>query len=367
MNQFDSLVQKLQSLKSSKQPVILPDFFLDHFVILDSFEDFTKNLEQLAQQGGGNLLGSEHLVRRGGNSANTAVALYTLGLDPTLIVNTDEQGARFLQSLVPSGFNLDHIHTSGRLSSTVSLEAEYQGRRVNLMVSDSGSAADFGFDNLSEQDLQVIEQSGLVCLLNLNHNRRAVELCKDLFTFVKDNSRALTFMDMGDPSSRPDFIEPLVKEVISRDLVDVLGMNENEAAWYAWAMDNGNIGWRDSVSRPEKWLELAEYVSRITGVRTDLHTPYFSATIEDEQIDAQPTFDAEARILCGAGDAWNAGAIFGLLQGLGNIDRLTFANAVAALYVSYGTTDHPTLSQVTGYLESYPPLSVVGTKLLKLH
>jgi sugar/nucleoside kinase (ribokinase family) len=121
------------------------------------------------------------------------------------------------------------------------------------------------------------------------------------------------------------------------------------------------------MNHPEKWLDIAGFVSKETGVRADIHTQYFSATIKDENIETQPAFDTEARILCGAGDAWNAGAVFGLLQELTHADRLVLANAIAALYVSYGTTDHPTLSQVRSFLESSPPLSINGTKLLKLH
>ena len=46
-------------------------------------------LRRLADQGGGNLLGNNQLIRRGGNSVNTASALFAMGIDPCLIVTTE--------------------------------------------------------------------------------------------------------------------------------------------------------------------------------------------------------------------------------------------------------------------------------------
>ncbi|MHA1577403.1 MAG: hypothetical protein ACTSU3_08585, partial [Candidatus Thorarchaeota archaeon] len=111
-----------------------------------------------------------------------------MGIDPCLIVTTDKQGEILLRSLAPMGMNLEHVHVDGKLSSTVSLEMDYNGRRVNLMISDSGSASSFSFNDLSEDDLTSIRESSLVALVNLNHNLNAVELAQDLFRFVRENS-----------------------------------------------------------------------------------------------------------------------------------------------------------------------------------
>ncbi len=365
MKSCDSLIESLKTPCFTKHPVILPDFFLDFFVIADDFNSFIDGLESLARQGGGNLLGSRHMVRRGGNSANTAAALSSLGVDPVLIATTDLQGKKLLESLMPPTINLDHVHTDGRLSSTVSIELEYSGRRVNLMVSDSGSASSFGFDDLTESDLDVIVDSGLVCLLNLNHNKNAVELSHGLFQFIRQSGNAITFMDTGDPSGRPEFLKPLLKQVVLDGLVDIIGMNENEACWYAWALSGGSDKWRESLKEPWRWISAAEYVAAETGVQVDLHTPFFSATLKDDVVLGQPSFDVQSKILCGAGDAWNAGSIYGFLARLPDMERLTLANAVAALYVSFGTTEHPTTGQVITFLEESPALSEHGTKLLK--
>ncbi len=279
-----------------------------------------------------------------------------MGIDPCLIVTTDKQGEILLRSLAPMGMNLEHVHVDGKLSSTVSLEMDYNGRRVNLMISDSGSASSFSFNDLSEDDLKSIRESSLVALVNLNHNLNGVELAQDLFRFVRENSDAITFVDMGDPSWNKQIVEPLVKDVISEGLVDVLSSNENEAAWFAWALTNKDDHWRDLVSDSSRWLSIAELVSNETSTRIDFHTPKYSASLFGDDVVTIPTFDVESRIMCGAGDAWNAGDILGHISKLSIENRLILANAVAALYVSSEDATHPTANDLRMFLDTNPPL-----------
>ncbi len=361
-----NLLEVLRNPPPLKQVAILPDFFLDHFLIAGSFEDFIHGLRTTANQGGGNLMGTTQFVRRGGNSVNTASALHSLGITPRLIVTTDAYGKRLLESLLDPGVSLANVHEDGTLASTVSIEVEHEGRRVNLMVSDSGSAAHFKFDDLTEEDLQAISECGLVALENLNHNSEAISLARDLFQYVRSKGNATTFMDTGDPSNEPEKIMRLVRDVVSEGYVDLLGLNENESAWFAWAISGKNSKWRETVKEPQKWLSTAQYIANEIDVQIDLHTPYFSASINRDQISSVPSFNVDSRILCGAGDAWTAGDIFGLLSNLYVEERLILANAVAALYVSMGTANHPSLMDVIGFLTKKPAVSIEGTKLLKL-
>jgi len=290
---YTRLISILKSPKEIDYPVVLPDFFVDHFVIIESLDKLIDGLKRLAEQGGGNLLENEQFVRRGGNAVNTASALQTLGLNPRLIVTTDEHGSSLLRALASTDLDLDHIQTTGRMSSTVSIETEYKGRKVNLMISDSGSAREFTFEDLTESDIEVINGSGLVALVNLNHNLKGSELAHDLFKLVKESSDALTFMDMGDPSGNPDLVGKLVKQVMSEGLVDVFGLNENEVRWVAESLSGVSGRWKGSQSAPLDWLKAAEYVSNETGVRIDLHTPYYTASFDKGETTKVPVFEVE--------------------------------------------------------------------------
>jgi sugar/nucleoside kinase (ribokinase family) len=362
---YSKLIEILQNPPSVPRPIVLPDFFFDHFVIEDNLEDLLSSMKQVAKQGGGNIVGSTQFIRRGGNAVNTAAALYTLGVDPQLIVTTDEYGASLLKSLVRPEMDLSLVHTNGRMSSTVSIEAEYQGRRVNLMLSDSGSVAEFSFSDLTENDLSAIRESGLIALVNLSQNRCAVELAERLFTMVHDESNATTFMDICDPSHNLDLLEPLTKRVLTEGLVDILGMNENEATWLAWSISGRDNGWRRDNQKPEDWLEAAKYVSHETGIRVDFHTPSFSATLEGGKIIGLiPAFIVNSKVICGAGDAWNAGNIYGTLLELETNARLILANAVAAYYVETEDATHPSRSDVINFLNRKIQTTDITDKLL---
>ena len=120
---YSKLIKILRNPPSVPRPIVLPDFFLDHFVIADNLDDLISNMRNLAKQGGGNILGSSQFIRRGGNAVNTASALHTLGANPRVIITTDDYGASFLKTLSP-GLDLSLVHTDGKMSTTVSIEAE---------------------------------------------------------------------------------------------------------------------------------------------------------------------------------------------------------------------------------------------------
>ena len=140
---------------------------------------------------------------------------------------------------------MSRIHIDGRMSSTVSIETEYQGRKVNLMVSDSGSARKLSFSDLTEMEFEAIRGSSIVSLLSLNHNLKGSELAHDLFTFIKESSDAITFMDMGDPSGNPELVGKLIKRVLSKGLVDVFSLNENELSWVVQSLSGDARRWQE--------------------------------------------------------------------------------------------------------------------------
>jgi sugar/nucleoside kinase (ribokinase family) len=362
---YSRLIATLRKPPVVAKPVIMPDFFVDHFVIAETFDGFLEGIQRLAAQGGGNLLGTTQFIRRGGNAANLAAALFSLGINSCLIATTDEYGASLLRALMHPTYDLSHIHTNGQLSSTVSIEVEHKGRQVNLMVSDSGSAANFSFSDLTEQDLQAIREGSLVALLNMNHNKDPAALAQDLFNYTKESSRAKTFMDMGDPSGNPDIIEPITRKALSDGKVDILSVNENEALWFAWALGGRDAYWRTKISEPAVWIEAAKYLSEETGVRVDLHTPTFSASILEEAVFLQPAFEAKTRISCGAGDAWNSGNIYGTLLDMKHEDRLVMSNAVACLYITSPRAIHPSITELIQFLTEKPEMKDIDEKLLR--
>lgn len=94
-------------------------------------------------------------------------------------------------------------------------------------------------------------------------------------------------------------------------------------------------------SQPEECLELlVEYCLRLVIVKLG---PQGNVAKMGEEVFHQPVFDVVPLDTTGAGDCFNAGAIYGLLHGWDLPKTLQFGNAVAVIAISrLGEQRYPT-------------------------
>src|SRR5713226_1195619 len=144
------LKETLAHAKPQFKVVVMPDFYLDYILTYPGkLEDLTASFLEVAQRGGGNLLGWGHTVGRGGNASNVVAQLSRLGCEVIPIIETDQLGRKVLDHFLKD-VDLSHVKTTGSLSRTLSVETEHAGRRVNIMISDPGSMSEFGPEKLTE-------------------------------------------------------------------------------------------------------------------------------------------------------------------------------------------------------------------------
>ncbi len=333
------LREKLAGALPTFRVVVMPDFFLDYLLHYPGkLEDLTASLTAVASRGGGNVLGWKHSVGRGGNSPNLVAQLAKLGVNVVPIIETDELGYAVLASSLKN-VDLSHVKTTGTLSSTLSLEADYSGRRVNIMVSNPGSHATFGPGRLSEDDKNLIRQANFVVVLNWGQNQKGTDLAEEVFKIAR-HGEGVTFFDPGDPTNRTRDIQDLNQRVLTSGLVDILSVNENELLQLASAVEEGVA---EDTDNP---LFEAASVYSMLAVRVDLHTPEFSATFIDGQRERVPCLKLEPAKVTGAGDVWNAADIFAQGMGLEHSERLLFANATAAAYLRREELEPPGLEEI---------------------
>lgn len=354
-NHIKKLIKKLKTLKKPPREtkiVLMPDFFLDNFLTYHgTLNTFIKEVSQVAEQGGGNIPRTEQVILRGGNATNTASALSALGIKPYLILRTSPLGLSLLEHFVGGKVDLTHVKTDGKMALTVALELKHRGRKINVMLGDPGSVADFGFDSLTKSDLTLIREADYICVFNWNLNLRGTELASRVFEYVKKKGKGKTFFDSGDPSPRQREINTLTEKVLMSGNIDVFSINENEAAWYAAYFDKKIAEKRKKIRPTNLATECAKILRNNIKTRIDLHTAEYTATFEKREY-IVPTFPVTVRRVTGAGDAWNAADIYGEIAGLNPTQRLLFANAAAALYISSPKGKHATLENVGDYLAS---------------
>jgi sugar/nucleoside kinase (ribokinase family) len=314
--------------------VCTPSFYLDHFVQVDDLNAFCDQLLTKYKAGGGNIPGFVQNVLSGGGAVNTAVALSCLGLSSHFIGRTSEFGHDVLKFFARnSGMDVSHAKTDGKLGQTLAIEIGE--RKINVMLNDVGSNYDFTFDSLRDSDLELIESSQLVSVHDWGTNVvGGTDLAARTFEYAKQYN-VKTYFDSADPSPRTNELPELFERVIANKNLDMLSMNQNELGQHV-----GEVS-----------IERAIAFKRRVTPRIDYHTPSFAASMDDN-VTFFPAYDVELHRSTGAGDAWNAGNIFGELLGLTPAFRLCLANAVAGYYVSSKRAVHPTVDDLIAFVKA---------------
>jgi len=339
------LIQTLERLDrkdiSRFHAVMLPDFFVDQFVSLNSVEDTCNAVKNIASQGGGNLPGIAQRITQGGNATNTALALARLGMRAHLICRTNHFGMYLLQYFLGSGgVDLSGVKTDGNIAITTALE--FDEHHTNVMIGDPGSVVDFTFDLLNDDDRELITSADLVGVTNWNLNRSGTDLACKVFELAKKHE-VRTFFDTGDPSPRVRDIPDLISKVLTNPQLDVLGLNENELRCYS----NG------SHKTQEELISAAMLLKKKTPARIDLHTSVFSGSFRNTGITVPAMSLSTVYRSTGAGDAWNAANVFADLLEFADDERLLFANMFAGYYISSPDAIYLTLDMLINFIKNY--------------
>jgi len=346
----DELLLCLERLEPREfSVVVMPDFFLDRFVTYEGdVRQLSKALAEVAGRKGGSVHGVKQTELRGGNAANTAAALATLGAKVHPIINTSPLGLHLLRFyLEPFGVDLSHVKTSGTMALTTAFELTYLGERVNVMMSDLGSLPEFGLNDLTSEDFQLLREADYVCVFHWSGTRRwGTELAEGVFRHVKEEGKGKTYYDTSDPTPKREDVPKLVKRILLQDLVDIFSVNENEAFCYASQLSREVRRLQKTLKPDELAKECARILAKNLSARIDLHTTTFAGSFTSETEIVVPAFKVPVLRATGAGDAWNAGNVFGDALGFPDSCRLTLANLAAAYYVSSPTAEHPTLAKL---------------------
>ncbi len=348
----------LRCLKHTKprefRVVVMPDLFIDRFINYQGdMREFSAELAKVVERRGGNIHGVKQMELRGGNAANTASALAALGVKVHPIITTGPLGFQLLEFyLSPLGIDLYHVKINGETALTTAFELAHKKERVNIMMGDLGSLPNFGPKNLTESDFELIQEAEYVCVFNWASTRRwGTKLAETVFRHVKEDGKGTTYCDTGDPTPSKEKIPRLIRKVLGTRLLDVLSVNENEAFQYASQLDSNVKRLRNRLNHYDAAKECARILAKHFPARIDLHTAAFAGSFTNDNEVIVPAFTVSPLRSTGAGDAWNAGNIYGDALKLPDSCRLTLANAVAAFYVSSTTAQHPTLPKLVEFCQ----------------
>ena len=309
---------------------VMHDFFVDRLVHVASVSQIAEAVRRKAAASGGGIHGVPQDESRGGNAVNLAHALARLGVRTLLITHSDVMHEPLLRSPF-EGLRAEVRVKPLPAGLTVAFE-----ENVNVMLGDGRGAADFGPSLLGEEDWEALENSRVVCSVNWAANRRGTELLVALRGRLGEEKPI--FLDPADFRDNIQEFAGLLKMIAERRLVDWVSTNEVEAvaAGRALGLEARNLG------------ELCRSLALKLGVVFDLHAARASYTSEGTRVAEARAGKVRPRRLTGAGDVWDAAAIYGRLAKLDEVGRLRLANRAAKLYLESKEPVPPTLGELTG-------------------
>jgi sugar/nucleoside kinase (ribokinase family) len=177
------------------------------------------------------------------------------------------------------------------------------------------------------------------------YNRKGTELAEGVFKYCKENSNARTFFDPADLWPRREELPELVRRILRTDLLDFLAVNDNEAVMIA-----RTLGKARKTHEKKSGLEAGRTIGEYTPTKVYVHTANYSASFDSHHISIAPTFEVNVSRGTGAGDSWNAGILMAESLRLEDEEKLLFANAVAARYISQPDRAFATMDDVVRFL-----------------
>ncbi len=316
----------IDRLRSIGYIVVLPDFYIDRIVKIDSLDILFKLMNDKLDLGG-SIRGIMQFELKGGNATNLAYALSKLGVENVLITAADEYGKNILNYTF-ANLNTRLVIKDGKQGYTVSFEVKDQ---ANIMISDSGINGNFDLDMI-KHEIDILKDATAIAITNWASNLAGTRLVEGVFSY---GSNALHFLDPADISSRREEFIAMLRRL--NHMIDILSINENEFKILADKM----IEYNDIIEGVNK-------LAKELGMRVDLHTARYSLTANGKEFTKVDTFNIEPRLLTGAGDVWDAADLIGYMVDLNDDDRLLFANATAALYIN--NMSMPSINEVLSFI-----------------
>ncbi|MDW0122452.1 MAG: hypothetical protein QOK81_07560, partial [Nitrososphaeraceae archaeon] len=93
------MFEKLKQFDFDGKIVVLPDFFLDRIIKINSKDELFRMINSKTTTGGGSIRGVNTFDIKGGNAVNVAYCLAKMGLSVTLFTIADNIGTSMLHTV----------------------------------------------------------------------------------------------------------------------------------------------------------------------------------------------------------------------------------------------------------------------------
>jgi ribokinase len=344
------MFEKLKQFKFDGNIVVLPDFFLDRIIKINSKEELFRMINSKTSIGGGSIRGANTFDIKGGNAVNVAYCLAKMGLSVTLFTVADDIGTSILHTIFSRfGASINLLIKNGKHGSTTSFEFhDNEESYANVMISDVGDNRNFGPEMISlPSDLEILNNARCIVLTNWGSNLKGTDLAYHLFTY---SPKSFHFLDPADIETRKEEFRETLKKLSYA--IDVLSINENECTSLLKAC-NLNSRLSLDLNDIENLKKAAKTLSSELGLKIDLHTRIGAAWSDGKDVQFVNSFYTIPKRSTGSGDCWDAADLVGYFAGFDTTERLLFSNACASLYIGRREFEPPTMAEAVEFIQAH--------------
>lgn len=278
----------------------------------------------------------------GGAPMNTAIACSRLGLDVAAIsaVGSDPFGEFLLDALRSNRVNVERVRVTSH-RTTLAFVSRVKGENVFFFYRRPWVVSADTELELDEEDLAVASKAAVFHFTGLPLSHEPLRL--SALKMVEELRRRGVIVSF-DPTYRPDSwgseeeARKVTLEAAKRSDVILATLGE-----YRFLLGK---------TEPEEIVEECRRMgAKVVGVKMGERGSVLGDRSSLWSMEAYPVRVVDT---VGAGDAWNAGVIYGLVKHLPLSETIKIANATAALKcTAHGAVDGlPTLNQVKSFVES---------------
>jgi len=246
----------------------------------------------------------------GSSTALCAANLAALGLAVGIVgkVGKDAFGDFVVRCLGERGIDAGHVIRDAAVRTGITVSLAYPEDRA--MLTFAGAMAQL---TAAEVDRGCLASAKHLHISSLFLQRALQPGCADLLRFAKAEGVTISLDPGWDPTEAWDAgIDDLY------GLLDILFVNRVEAV---------------ALGKDADWRRAADRLARRVSILVVKGGPDGAAAIQGENWEERPGFCVDAVDPTGAGDAFNAGFLFGHLAGWSPLTCLTWGNACGALTV----------------------------------
>jgi len=279
----------------------------------------------------------------GGAPMNTAIACSRLGLEAAAMaaVGRDPFGEFLLETLKANRVNVENVRVTG-YRTTLAFVSRLRGENTFLFYRRPWVVSADTELKLDERDLDTASKATVFHFTGLPLSHKPLR--EDALGMIEELGKRNVTVSF-DPTYRPDSWGS--REEAREVMLDAASRSD---AVLATVKEYNLLFEEENVE--EIFKECRRIGAKLVGVKMGGRGSALGDRLSAWFMEAYPV---EIVDTVGAGDAWNAGVIYGLVKHLPLNETIKMANAVAALKCTvHGAIDGlPTLNQVKSFLKKH--------------